>query len=239
MKDEPVVAFLKFTSCEEHAKSIIDGKFYSNTVKYFRDLERETKIRGQGDINELLYNIPYAKIQLSDPETKEIILESNKASATIFHQTDDNIPLVCFVGIKESDLILTRDCGDKIEYKLPFTDNELAEMATKFGKYCVFISPDALIKRLVELSKCHRILFKPINYVEENNLDRATSHFKSYIDRFFFKDKDLAYQREYRLCIYEKMPDDHCFRVNPFNKNEARYFNSSFLKNAFFYRIKS
>lgn len=238
MKDEPVVAFLKFTSCEKYAQDIINGKFYSNTVRFFRELEKDTRIRGQGDINELLYSIHYAKIQVFDSKTMTMILESNNASAKVYHQSDDDVPLICFVGIKESDLVLIRNYDDRIEYKLPFTDEEYAEMTTRFGDYCVLINPEALIKRIIELHDEHDVLFEPINYVVGDDLEKATAHFEGHINRFFFKDKDLEYQREYRLCIYEKMPSDHCFFVSPFREDEAVIFKSSFLKNVRLFQNK-
>lgn len=239
MKDEPVVAFLKFTSCEQFAKDIVSGKLYSNDVKHFRELERQSGIRGQGDLHELIYNIPHAQFKAFDPKTNEVIFESTiSSSAKAFHSCDDLVPLICFVGIKESDLIVANDFNDRIEYKLPFTDDELAEMEAKFGKYCVFITPEALIKRLHELNKKFAIRFEPIKYVVENDIKKATAHFEGKIERFFYKDDDLKYQREYRLCIYDEMPDNHVFNVEPFFENEAVWFSSTFIKYARFIQYK-
>lgn len=231
MKDEPIVAILKFVSCKEHAEEFVSGRFYVNDVKFFRDLEKNTGVRGQGDANELTYNIPHAKFFAIDPKTNEVVFESTvNSSARVFHRSDDFIPLVCFVGIKASELVLVNETEDVYEYKFPFSNDELKKMEAKFGKYCIFISPEALINRLHELNKRFAIKFEPIAYVDESDLSKAIAHFEGKIERFFFKDKDLSYQKEYRLCIYDDMPANHVFEVSPFSEKEAKYFESSFLK---------
>ena len=78
-------------------------------------------------------------------------------------------------------------------------------------------------------------MFEPIKYVNSVDLSKALSHFNGKIDRFFYKDDDFAYQREYRLCIFDKMPKDHYFYVSQFNSDEAFGIESKYLKNARFY----
>ncbi len=93
--------------------------------------------------------------------------------------------------------------------------------AVKIGDYCVLITPEALIKRLNELNKNYGIDFKAVNYVKSDDLSKANAHFYGDISRFYYKDEDFAYQREYRLCLFEEMPKDHFFNVEPFNNNEV------------------
>lgn len=45
---------LKFVKTEDRAKSVMNGKLYGNTPEYFRNREKETGERGQGDANELV-----------------------------------------------------------------------------------------------------------------------------------------------------------------------------------------
>ena len=103
---------------------------------------------------------------------------------------------------------------------------------------CDFQRIEALIIRLHELNKRFRIKLEPIAYADESDLSKAIAHFEGKIERFYFKDKDLSYQREYRLCIYDDMPANHVFEVSSFSEKEAKFFESSFLKVARIFQLK-
>ena len=48
------ICYLKFCSKEEYANSVLEGDLFSNTPRYFREKEKETGDRGQGDADELI-----------------------------------------------------------------------------------------------------------------------------------------------------------------------------------------
>ena len=63
-----------------------------------------------------------------------------------------------------------------------------------------------------EENECDYI-FDKVEYCEQNRLDRMQVFSKSAKERFLYKNKDLAYQREYRLVIAHEMPIDHFVRI--------------------------
>ena len=56
-------------------------------------------------------------------------------------------------------------------------------------------------------------VYDKVEYCEQNRLDRMQAFSKSAKERFLYKNKDLAYQREYRLVIAHELPIDHFVRI--------------------------
>lgn len=218
MANNTYVMFLKFFRKKEYADSFLNGYWYFNTVKFFIELEKKTGIRGVGDKNELTYQIPYCKLRVIDPISKiEIFKSTNKAKASLCNEKDLNTPLLCFVKIVEDDLIHLSEN----KYSLPFSKQEIKKMNETFGPYCVLMTVPAVEDKIIKLKKKFRLSFNDIKYVEPQDESKAYSYFNSTIERFFYKDIDLSYQREFRLCIFEDLPSNHIFRVDKFEPNEA------------------
>lgn len=219
--DTQFFAFLKFTSKENYADGFLNGDWYSNTANYFIQLEKETNKRGQGDKNEVSYNMPHIGIKIIDPTTNTVILETKTASGRIFRNEDGETPLICMVGIRPSDLIEDEQFKGQGVYKLPFSTKEYEEMNSTFGEWCLLITVDAMAKRIKELDAKFNVNFSQIKYVNPSDEEKALAYFQSKPERFFYKDEDLSYQREFRICIHTAMPHNHIFKVAPLKKNEA------------------
>ncbi len=56
-------------------------------------------------------------------------------------------------------------------------------------------------------------LFDRIDYCDQNRIDRMQAFNKSAKERFLYKNKDLEYQREYRLVFAHEIPEDHFIRI--------------------------
>ena len=229
------IFYLKFTSRLEYAKDILNGIFYANSPAFFREKELETKERGQGDKNELKYVMPLFDLKFFDQATNEYQFALKQASGAIERKADADIPIICFVGIPLRKMKIVEQDDSHIALDFPFSDEEYAIINEKFGEYCVLLSASSLLTRLKELNALVPIEFKPVKYVESNSLEKATAHFNGTTDRFFYKDKDLDYQMEYRLVIFDKMPLDNKFHVTPFVDNgtassEAKIMKSRDLK---------
>ncbi len=52
------IFYLKFTSQLNYAEDILRGELYANTPEFFRLQEEKSGERGQGDKNELIYDMP-------------------------------------------------------------------------------------------------------------------------------------------------------------------------------------
>lgn len=220
--------FLKFTSKREYAEDIINGKFYANTAEYFRNLEIKSGEHGQGDKNELLQVMKTSNIRLFDYDTKKLSFTIPIADTSLKYNDDDNIPLVCFVGIPVRQMKLFKQSKSEVVFKFPFTEEEYKTIEKKFGAYCVLIEAKILLEKIQEYSIKNEIAyaFKCVNYCASNYCDKIRSFITPTIDRFFYKDEDLSYQREYRLILNTKIPEDHYIDLGVFG-DKARIIESS------------
>lgn len=212
------------------------GKMYANTPQFFRDKEIESGERGQGDKNEMKYSMPCIDLQFFDKETGNLAFSLEKATAIIDYPDDRNMPMVCFSGFSIDDLTVEKEDADNVVYMLPFSEEEIVLLKEKFGPYCVLFEPATFISKLNDFSAKTNVPYaiSPIKYRESNDLEKATAFFSRKTDRFFFKDKDLAYQREYRLIIQMELPEDHFIVISSFNsieKKKATVFDTDELKN--------
>ena len=223
--------YLKFCSKEKYAQDVCEGRFFANTADFFRKQEIENGERGQGDKNELLLSIRPQKISMYDIETGELIATSYCGRANIRFNEDGNIPLVSFVGIPLRDMILVKADETHAEFSLPFTDDEYNTMVKKFGAYCVILDARELeehIAHICQNENCDYI-FNAVQYCCGNRIDRMQAFANCDKRRFLYKDEDLSYQREYRLAVCKKMPDDHLISLG--KMENARILSPESLKN--------
>ena len=207
--------YLKFCSEEKFATDICDGKLYANTPKYFREKEIESGERGQGDQFELISIIEAQSIIMCDKETNENVMAAPKGTLRFQFKDDDLVPMVSFVGMTLRDMKLVYADEKRADFLFPFTDEEYDSLAEKFGKFCVIVNGKELeryINCYCEKNECDYI-FDRVEYCEQNRLDRMQAFSKSAKERFLYKNKDLAYQREYRLVIAHEIPTDHFVRI--------------------------
>ena len=209
------VFYLKFCSRENYANDICEGNLYGNTASYFRQLEDETGERGQGDRYELQLSIQTMNITAYDIESGTAIFTAPKGVLKMQIKNDDEIPIISFVGIPLSDMILIGADENEAVFKLPFTDDEYKTMKERFGEYCVMIGARELEEKIA--SYCNYLecdyIFDKIEYCNQNRIDRVQAFNKSAINRFLYKNSDLSYQREYRMAVGIEMPQDHFIRI--------------------------
>lgn len=213
--------YLKFCEEKKFADDVVNGKLFSNTPKHFRELELESGKRGQGDQYELISNINIDKVDLKDVTTGEIVMVATGGSLNIRYEDDDSRPMVSFVGISLKDMILDHANEKEAIFKLPFTEDEYAEMESKFGKYCVLIDARILennINLYCNRNNCEYI-FDSVIYCDQNQLDRIIAFNSCKKERFLYKNCDLSLQREYRLVLAQEMPKDHFINIDKLNNS--------------------
>lgn len=225
------IFFLKFTSKITYAQDILKGKFYANTAEYFRNLEIKSGERGQGDKNELLQVMQTINVNFFDYDSKSLLFGIPTATTYLKYNDDENIPLVCFVGIPIRQMKIISQNKNEVIFKFPFTKNEYKKIEEKFGTYCVLIEGEMLLEKIQRHSTNNGIayVFKNINYCSSNFCNKITSYITPSIDRFFYKDKDLSYQREYRLIFNTTVSEDHYIDLGPFG-DKAKIIKSTELQ---------
>lgn len=228
--DRPLF-YLKFCSCEQFANDVCNGDLYANTPIYFREQEKITGERGQGDSFELISCIETQRITMCDSETGRVIMTAPSGSLKVHFEDDNNIPIVCFTGITLEKMNLVEVDENHADFLFPFSEEEYALMEKKFGKYCVVISGRELEKKLhtyCEKENCDYI-FDAVNYCHQNRIDRIQAFNDGSKKRFLYKNKDLEYQREYRFVLASQMPEDHFIRIGKLD--EATILESNTLSN--------
>lgn len=224
LSGEQPIFYLKFVKESDFADDLTNGIFYANTPEYFRKLEIETGERGQGDAKELLAILDTYNVKLIGYEDSNFKIDIPKAKVTLQYKSDNEIPMICFIGVRIKDLELISANKTQAEFKLPFSAEELKKMKDKFGKYCVALETAELVKNIDNYSIKNIIAyeFRKIEYCHQQTKERVEAFVNSSVNRFFYKDEDLAYQNEYRLIFGMSMPEDHKIRLGKFHNNVAK-----------------
>lgn len=215
LTSERPLFYLKFCANSEFADDVIAGRLYANTPKYFREQELRSGVRGQGDKNELALVLDAMSINAFDRDTGEHVFSLPGSTIRIKYNDDDQIPMVCFVGIPLRDMKFIMADENHAEFDFPFSEEEYDEMEEKFGAKCVLIGARELEARIQHMCKINEVeyLFDPVSYVPHNSLNKIQSYQQGLKERFLYKDEDLAYQREYRFALAAEMPEDHFINI--------------------------
>lgn len=223
---------LKFCQEERFAKDICAGNLFANTPKWFRNKENESGVRGQGDAYELILPMRFDKVEICNPQTKDIICELGNGSGQFQIKNDDVKPLVSFVGITINEMHPVRVTEDEACFRFPFSEEEFEHMSREFGPYCVVVGEKFLRQRISEYAETHHVnyIFDAVHYCESNNIDRMLAFGAAKSNRFLYKNEDLKYQREYRLALDMDLPKDHFIRLGNISA-AASYIDSREMRN--------
>lgn len=205
--------YLKFTKCETWAKDIIDGKLYMNPIGLYRDIELKSGEKGQGDEQEVKLVSENIQVKLMCDLGEEIPLDTKLVK---FHYTDDQYtPTFCMMGLKICDFKVFSYDEEKIILKFPFSIEEIERLKREFGEFIVMIAAnefESAIYNTIEDKKLNG-LFKEVIYCDPNFEERQESFFKGSVKRFFYKNENFSYQKEFRLILDEKITEGKFFNV--------------------------
>lgn len=216
-KDYPIF-LVKFTGNEEWAKDILEGKLYMNTFKYYRDLEKETGIKGQGDILEGIVKLIPESIELiSNSNSEKLKIEPNYMN--IKYNDDDNILLYCMRSLKISDfdILEFEKKENKLEVlmKLNFNSKKIEQMKKDFGEYVVVINQIEMIEKVnnTAIKEGLPLEYGDVIYSDDNDIDRIKAFSEFLPRRFLYKDAYFEYQQEYRIVIQKENTNDKFFNI--------------------------
>lgn len=209
---------LKFCGTEKRANDVKNGDLFANPVKYFIDLEKKTGNRGQGDKNENHHTITASSGEVYDDNGHLIgYIEPNTDLEACYPQ-DMKIPIVCFMGFRLNEMIVSEDKQNSLIVTFPFTEAEIARLSEEFGSYCAVVSCKSLEKQLDifetnnPIGKTIKVYHQMVDYYPANALERTIKFYMGMIpgrkDELFVKDDDLTYQREYRVVFDAPLKSD-------------------------------
>lgn len=217
-QDNPII-FLKFTNNEEWANDILDGRLYMNTLKYFRDLENDMGIKGQGDKNEGVLTLRPESLKLI-PQNGGKALELKPSYARMKYNDDDDIYVYCMMDITMNDIEIVEFSQENnkvhVTLKLKFQCSDIKNIREDFGSYAIIIYPGRFLEKVNK--KCGEeqipISYGMVKYREENDNERVDKFMEFSPERFLFKDLDFEYQKEYRLAIKRNTKNSNYFNID-------------------------
>ncbi len=231
--NEPVF-YLKFVKEEKFAHDLMQGKLYAHSPEYFRKLEINSGNHGQGDKAELINVIECTDMKFINKVTGNCDFILPEVNLEIQFKSDNNLPIVSFVGLTINDLILESYDRSHATFLFPFTENEFNDMSNKFGPYCVLIN-GIQFRNSIKKYACDNNLnyiFDKVQYCIQNTIQRMRAFENASIERFLYKNEDFEYQREYRLAIDMQIPHDNFIRIDSCEKF-AKSLKSNELKNMY------
>ena len=183
----------------EHVDDLLDGRLYMNNLKYFVDLEKNTGIRGVGDIREAsLVNISRHELFIQYDGGEKIKLDPGPPPGIIYDEEALYHPVFCVVG---KIFILEYEGNNQYVGKISLSEEALKD----------FIGDDDENYKVV-------VIFNYIDFLEkiQNKNVSGKSDFVTYrdmkfpiiidgkwhLDNTFTKDLRFKNQSEYRIELF-------------------------------------
>ncbi|HAT4183907.1 hypothetical protein ACV3Z6_13575 [Clostridium perfringens] len=209
---DKVIMLLKFTSREEFAQDVLDGKLYMNTAEFYREYEEKHNIKGIGDKNELKLEISPITLTLNI-SGKELKLKPT-GKAVFEYKDDKNMPMYCMTYLTIDDFEIINYDENSVTLGLNL---DIDLLKKDFGEYVtIIINADEFKERIFIKQKEYDVdtTFGLVKYREKFDKNRTEEFLSASIERFLYKDKDYEYQKECRIIISRYVDDDKYFRVD-------------------------
>lgn len=206
---ETIISFFKFT---KHTDSLLEGNLYMNNLKCYIDMEKESGVKGVGDLLEASQVLADVDFKLYDNETGNLFLSG--ANGNINFRVDglEKTPVYCLFALTSENLKIVEEKKDFYITEMDFSDDEIDKMISEFGESVVMINPNLFIERVVKAfdEKGYGYRLDKVKYDDYsvNSSKRIESYRKNNNEIFFWKDKFFENQKEYRLVITSLETDE-------------------------------
>lgn len=189
---------------------LMAGEIFMQPLQYYRDLEEEELIKGQGDKYEGILNISIKdfKYQSDDENINNIfnlIRKGSNIRMSLKHNGDEEYLVACFYSVDNNRFRWIGSDENYKYYKYEFTEEE-KNIFSKWGDSALIINKFVLINKMYE--EMHHIAkaFKEVKYYDPNNpdIELLCDYQKLSISRLFWKDIFFKDQQEFRILIDKK-----------------------------------
>lgn len=185
---------IKFQSAER-IESLRKGHLYAKTLKYYRDLEKETGDDEIGDEFEAMFHVNEGYLRVA--ETGEKICLNN----ALIQTANSNDFVFCMFGIYPS------------LSKFSFTDKQKEKMLSFGDTALVILDSDEFIRRVYAAAERegYETHFGAVNYFDPtvDNINVIVSLLKGMWNIAFWKRNKYTYQQEGRFVFTPGNGDDH------------------------------
>jgi hypothetical protein len=206
--------YIKFTREEKWAKDILKGKLFMNKVDYYRKLELNSGIKGQGDSSELKAKIIPLEIKLESKDTN-VAIPLKVKSLEFELDEDKNKPVFCITGLTIDDMIIDSYCENSVKLKIPYKKEEADLLRKEFGEYVVILNPKQFEENISNTLNNEGIgwIFGKVKYTGKNSFERIEAFSNSTPKRFLYKDLEFQHQKEYRLVLDENIENNKIISI--------------------------
>ncbi|GGG02146.1 hypothetical protein [Paenibacillus abyssi] len=200
--------FLKFATEKWHLESLQSGKLRMNNLKRFIDMEKNEGKKGMGDLLEVSNVINLLNFKLIDPDTDEVIFEgkSSRGVMTLNHCTPK--PVFCLAMVDSKMLEVIEEDDKCYKCKVVFLDIQKRRFIEDFGNHVMVLPVSGFLERVIKAFDKHEYgyVYQPVLYDDfnVNHSNRLKSFEEENTDVFFWKDKSIEYQNEFRIVILNK-----------------------------------
>lgn len=188
------IPLIKFQSAER-IKSLREGHLYAKTLRYYRDLEKETGDDEIGDEFEAMWHINEDFLRF--PDTGETI----SLNDTLIPTANSNDFVFCIFGIYPALNLFT------------FTDEQKEKMLSFGDTALIVLDSEELIRRVFSAAKKagYEPHFGPVQYFNpaEDNANMIISALKGMWNIAFWKRDKYTYQQEGRFVFTPGNGEDH------------------------------
>jgi hypothetical protein len=208
-KDRPLY-IVKFGR-KDRLESLQGGKLYMNTFQYFIDLENRSGVKGQGDNFEGTAVVHNLTVTITNEETGEVVAEDLPVGRmTLRPNVLVNKPVFCATSLDGTLLEVVAESEDSFTAKLAFTEEQRERFVNDFGAdHALLIPYDQFIQKVSDRLSALNIGFvdQKVQYDDfmVNSSVRLHSFAEPSLQAFFWKDKSLEYQNEFRLVVLEEV----------------------------------
>lgn len=188
------IPLIKFQSAER-IKSFREGHLYAKTLRYYRDLEKETGDDEIGDEFEAMWHINEGFLRF--PDTGETI----SLNDTLIPTANSNDFVFCIFGIYPALNLFA------------FTDEQKEKMLSFGDTALIVLDSEELIRRVFSAAEKagYEPHFGPVQYFNpaEDNANMIISALKGMWNIAFWKRDKYTYQQEGRFVFTPGNGEDH------------------------------
>lgn len=231
--------FVKFLD-SQYLDFLLDGNLFMNTLGNFIELEKKTKIRGQGDKYEGAHVFQVGEVKILDPKTNRVLGVAKTGMFQERYEGVREIPVFCFSRFTAKDFKVIEETENEVTVRLALDETETEKFLENFGDTAVVLPadfPNMIHKEA--LNQGNDITIGPAIYDDYTviNPTRMKAFEEQSVEIIAWKDKFFEYQREWRFAILNKpTKEPFNYSLNKSIRDEVIVMDAEyFLKN---FRIK-
>lgn len=199
---------------EEYVDDLLKGKLYMKPLKYYIDLEKNTRVKGQGDKYEANVVMKDVEVKIFVSGTDTLVAEGKASEMSFYSNQRVMSPVFCMYAIDEENLKIIDEDEKKYIVKPSITEVYKKKLIQDFGDNLVFVSAGHFIERVKKVCEENdlHLVFGKVNYEDlsvnsSKRLEMARDVEDSRI--CFVKSDEFIHQNEFRILLNNRLVEDH------------------------------